>query len=413
MKFRDKMEKLFINISKERHLLAMRDSFSSVIPFLILSGFVTFINAVLLGETGFVGSHLDPTLVEELGTLFTRLSTGTLGIFSIMLAILIPYHVGTGVHFENPKILSIVSLSVFFIFMPLAQDYSLFGTSGVLIAMIIGLTTSELFMKLSKNEKLKINVEGNIPQTVLDSFNFLITICIMLVGYALVAFALQQISGMEIGDLINTILQKPLVGVAATLPGVILNILVQTGLFAFGIHPAGVTFAVFEPIFTASFETGAIVNVSFRDTYGLLGGTGCTIGLVIAMIFIAKRKEMKAIGKLAAPVSLFNINEPVIFGVPIVYNPIMMIPFILVPICNLTVAYFVTAAHLVSICSTYVTWSTPPIVSAYVASNGDIRNVILQIAIIAMDVVIYSVFLKIYERSLNKQVEENDECVEE
>lgn len=402
-----KLDKIMNKISAEIHLTAIRDSFMTLIPFLVLAGFCTFFAYVLFDSGSFVGSRMDPELLAQVITIFTRINTGTLGLLSVLMVILVPYNLGSKKRFDNPIMLSITSLAVFFIFMPLEGGYGLFGSGGVLIALIIGLTVAELFMKLAAIDRLKIKIVGNVPPAIIEAFNSVLTVVIMLVGYALVAFTLQTLTGKEIGDLITSVIQAPLVNVGATLPGVILNFLIQTGLFAFGVHPGSITISVFDPIFTAALEQGAIINVSFRDVYGLIGGTGCTMGLVVAILFFSKREEMKSIAKMSAPVSLFNINEPVIFGVPIVFNPIMAIPFILTPIMNMIIAYSVTAIGLVSKCVNYITWSTPPFLNSYIASNGDFRNVILQIALVAIDVMFYLVFFKVYERSLN-----NSECKE-
>ena len=199
----------------------------------------------------------------------------------------------------------------------------------------------------------------------------------------------------------------------------IVNVLLQNLVFFFGIHPAGVTNPVFDTPLTIALTQNAeaiaqgltptnICNLAFRDVYTTLGGSGATLGLLICMLFFSKRNEVKEIAKVAAPVSIFNINEPVLFGLPVVYNFVMLIPFVAVSVINVIIAYLATAAHLVSVLSVYVTWSTPIGFSAFLASAGDFRNVILQLLLVVLDELIWFPFLKMYEKQLEKQAESDE-----
>lgn len=401
-KFKEKFEKYSIKVGNEKHLLAIRDSLMTFIPFLVLAGFATFFSWVLL-SADFMINMLGQDMVTQLQGLFTRISNGTLNILSLCLVPMISYNLSLKKEYEKPFLSAIVSLAVFFVVIPFETATTVFGTTGVLLAMIVALTATELFIKLTSIDKLKIKVEGNVPPAIIDSFNSIIAITIILSVYAIITFGIKYFTGQEINDLIYSIIQAPLVGVAATLPGALLKTFIISFLFFFGIHPGTVTIPVFDPVMIAALETGSIVNQSFVDVYNLFGGSGSTLGLVIAILLFAKRKELKSIAKMALPTSLFNINEPVIFGIPICFNPVFFIPFIIVPLINVLIAYIVTALKMVSIMSVYVHWSTPPLINAYVASAGDIRNVILQLLLIALDVFIYLVFLKIYERTLDRK----------
>lgn len=115
----------------------------------------------------------------------------------------------------------------------------------------------------------------------------------------------------------------------------------------------------------------------------------------------------KQFAGMAGPLGLFNINEPVIYGFPVVFNPLIMIPFIIGPLISFVIAYFATWAGLVSKIVVYVPWSMPPVINAWVASGGDFRNVILQVLLITMMVAIYFPFLRAYENSMGVEVEES------
>lgn len=401
-KFTEKFEEISIKIGNEKHLLAIRDSLMTFIPFLVLAGFITFINWVFL-PAEFVVHLLGENLVLQLQELFNRISNGTLNILSLALVPMIAYNLSLKKEYEKPFLSAIVALASFFVVIPFESATSVFGTTGVLLAMIVSISATELFIKLTSIDKLKIKVEGNVPPAIIDSFNSIISTTIILLIYAVVSFLIKYMTGQEINDLIYAVIQAPLVGVAATLPGALLKTFIISFLFFFGIHPGTVTIPVFDPVMIAALGTGSIVNQSFVDVYNLFGGSGSTLGLVLAIILFSKRKELKSIAKMALPTSLFNINEPVIFGVPICFNPTFLIPFIVVPFVNILLAYFATALKLVSIMTVYVHWSTPPLINAYIASAGDIRNVILQVLLIILDIFIYLIFLKVYERALDKK----------
>ena len=267
--------------------------------------------------------------------------------------------------------------------------------------MIIGLTSSELFIKLSKNKKLRINVGDNVPEAVKNSFNTVIIIIILICLYSLIATVLSVATGMEAIALICDILQKPLVSVGATLPGAIIYTLVQTILFSFGIHPGAVV-APIETAFVTAMDQGRIINYSFVTTFGQMGGTGACLGLLIVLMFLSKRKELKVVGRLSAIADIFNINEPLSFGIPIVFNPTLIIPFIVCPLFNIILAYAATAAGFMSVFTNVITWSTPAFFKGYIASNGDIRAVIMELICLVCDILIWLLFVRMYERQLNK-----------
>ncbi|MGL5698555.1 MAG: PTS transporter subunit EIIC, partial [Kluyvera sp.] len=131
--------------------------------------------------------------------------------------------------------------------------------------------------------------------------------------------------------------------------------------------------------------------------------TGMTLCLIIATFIRCKRKELRSFSRTVIPTTAFNINEPVIFGFPIIFNPILMIPFTFVPSILYVIAYYATSWGWVSKIVVFVPWSVPPLISGYLASGGDYRNVILQFVLLVLGVLIYLPFLMLYEKVLNGQ----------
>lgn len=133
-----------------------------------------------------------------------------------------------------------------------------------------------------------------------------------------------------------------------------------------------------------------------------MGGGGTMICLVIALFIFSKRSDEKMIARLGGVSSIFNISEPLMFGLPVVFNPIYAIPFCIVPIVSTLIAYFATAVGLVGHTYIIIPWVTPPILSGWL-STGDIRGSILQIVIIAVGVVIYTPFVLMSNKAAKKQ----------
>ena len=136
-----------------------------------------------------------------------------------------------------------------------------------------------------------------------------------------------------------------------------------------------------------------IINMSFWDTYMSLGGSGCTLGLIIAIFLFSKRADYRAIAKLSVGPGLFEINECMTFGLPIVLNPYLVLPFIITPLINGTIGYFATKIGFAGVALYAMPWTTPPIISAWLSTGGSIGAVITQLICIVVSVVIYTPFV--------------------
>ena len=160
--------------------------------------------------------------------------------------------------------------------------------------------------------------------------------------------------------------------------------------------------AVNTEAFEAGKEVPNIITMPFWDMYMSMGGSGVTIGLLIAILIAGKREDMRQITKLSLAPGIFNINEPVIFGMPIMLNPILAIPFILTPIITGTVGYIATSIGFAAKAVVMVPWPMPPIVNAYLATAGDIGAVVTQIICILLSIIIYLPFVIVMNRSTNE-----------
>ena len=124
-----------------------------------------------------------------------------------------------------------------------------------------------------------------------------------------------------------------------------------------------------------------------------LGGSGCTIGLLIAIFLFSKRGDYRAIAKLETAPAIFEINEPMTFGLPIVLNPLLVLPFIITPLVTGTFAYFMTKIGFAGVCVYAMPWTTPPILSAWLSTGGSIGAIITQLLCILLSIAIYTPFV--------------------
>jgi EAL domain-containing protein (putative c-di-GMP-specific phosphodiesterase class I)/cellobiose-specific phosphotransferase system component IIC len=150
----------------------------------------------------------------------------------------------------------------------------------------------------------------------------------------------------------------------------------------------------------AGHATLNVISSMFFNVWCNIGGSGSTLSLAAAMLFSDKKYYRKLLS-VSAPLSIFNTNDTLLFGVPIVLNPIMIIPFILVPMMNYTVAYVATIVGLIPPLQSQFSWVTPPLMNAWLASGGSVRMVVLQIVVIAIGAKIYHAFLKVMESRIN------------
>jgi cellobiose PTS system EIIC component len=408
------------------HLRSLRDAFASIMPFMILAGFMTLINYVILEPTGFMGNLVNPDTLTTWQSIGVSIANGTLNIMTLLVAVAISYHLCVNRGYKNVIAPILVVLSTMIVVTPLTTTFSPEGStesflvsnvipvsytsaSGMFVGIIVGLLATDLFIKLSSNKKMQINISGNIPPAVIKSFNVLIPIMVNVFIFAVASFLLNQLFNMDFNTLISTIITKPLSYVTTSLPGFLLITSIANLFFGFGIHQAVISGALLDPFLLQNMQDNMlayanhqeiphIINMAFKDTFAVMGGSGNTISLLIAIFIFSRRKDYRDISKMSLTPSIFNISEPIIFGLPIVFNPMLIIPFVLAPIFSLSVAYFATAVGLINHVVVQTPWTTPPIISGFLATGGDWRASVLQLLIIIITVFMYLPFLKIDER---------------
>lgn len=415
--FGEKVAVMANKVAVNRYISAIRDAFASTIPITITAAFFLLVNNVLLAEkTGLLRGIPGREMISEI---CVQAYNGTLGILGIMVTFLIGVRLARS--YESDGALEgIVALAAYVSLVPniisitgvngteiqasgaLTQTYT--SASAMLLGILAALISVPLVVKLTANDRLKIKMPESVPPAIAKSFNSLIPAFFTISLFAIGEVVLRTVTGLTVPEIVVNILQAPLVGGFQTLPGILLYVFLSTFVFIFGIHGAFVFGAISGPILLTSLQqnveaigAGAaapnIVTQPFLDAYVYMGGGGTMICLVIAVLLFSKRQDQRMIAKLGGVSSLFNISEPMMFGLPIVFNPVYAIPFCIVPMVSTILAYLATSLHLVNPTYILIPWVTPPVLSGYLATAGDFRAALLQIVIIIIGTLIYIPFV--------------------
>ena len=424
-KFIDRFTRISIKIGNQIHLRSLRDAFAMIMPLFILAGLGVLINNV------FFPLFLKGTSLANFQTFGNLIVNGTLNIAGLIIAPVVGYCLARNRNYKNALGAAIVSLAGLIVVMPVTLQalpingkkdvdisgflsYSNIGVTGMFAGIIIGLIAAELFIKLSKIEKIKINLGENVPPAVSESFLTLIPTIAVISLLAIISAILFVGFHTDLIKLITTLIQEPLRRVNTSLPGFLLIYSVGNLLFGFGIHQAVINGTLLDPVlliktnknmqaFAAGDHVPYIITSVFRDTFCMMGGTGSTICLLVATFLFSRVKASREVTKLSIVPGIFNINEPVIYGYPIVFNIPLLIPFVLTPIISLLIAYYATVLGLMNKTVVLVPWTTPPLINGFLATGGDWRAVVVQLLSFIIGVLFYIPFMKISEQVLLKQ----------
>lgn len=284
--------------------------------------------------------------------------------------------------------------------------------TGVFTAIIMSIIAVQLYRLCVKRNWI-IKMPEQVPTGVSRSFTALIPAFV-------IAFAVLILNGVLVlmGTDIFELIQIPF-GFVTNLTGSWLGMLVITFLvhilWIVGIHGSTIVGGMLTPIWLNNMQAninGANLPYAgeFQTAYILLGGAGATLGLCIFMAFLAKSKQLSVLGKTALVPSFFNINEPILFGLPVIYNPFMAIPFFLAPMVSASIGYWAIKLGFVSPIVAMMPWPTPPGLGAFISSGDYMTIVVALICLIAASAIWYP-FFKMYDQKLLAQEAGEDSLI--
>ncbi len=384
---------------------ALQEAFQIIMPFILLGSFMSlFKNLKTISWLSWLPYS-------------ATVNDYTFGLMGLMVVFLIPYLVlKKKDHYEQSLVGGFTALASYLIFCMPGSDNGLttfagsFSASGLFVSIVVGMFTAAILNLFMKHKFVK--EDGVIPAYICNWFNTLIPVALVVA----LATAMVEVWNINLFNVLATVF-SPLLTLGQSYVGFLLSYFIMIFLFAFGVNAWAVA-AVVVPIWNMGIQANidavaaglapTAVNTTEVIFNGWLniGGLGCTLPLVI-LALLSKSKRLKQIGKAVAVPAIFNINEPTIYGLPIAWNPMLMIPFILSAIVDPTIVYFALKAGLCPIPSQLYQMSFLPTgLNAYFVCNS-FKGVILWAVVFVVTFVIYYPFWKAYEKSeIAKEAEE-------
>jgi PTS system cellobiose-specific IIC component len=398
-------------IGKNKYIGAITNGLASSLSIIMIGAIASLLQGIpVAGYTGFLKS-------SGLYDILSIVNAFTLNMIAVYAVFFVAYRLAVTLEVDGVMAGSLALLA-FFILTPLGSTkdktgvisyipFDWLGSQGLIMALIVGILVAK-FYAFIVHRNIVIKMPEGVPAAVSNSFVALIPGFMIAIIALVVSAAFKMTPFGSFPKCIYAFLQQPLQGLGSSFwTSLFISFLIDF-LWLFGIHGAMVvmpiSMAMMMPLdlqniaaYSAGKQVPNILCSAFGMVYGALGGAGCTLGLVIIMTFFAKSKRYKTLGKLALLPGLCTINEPVIFGMPVIFNPILALPFLIVPLVNTSIAYFLTWIGMVPRCNgVSISMGVPPIVSGLLEGSWIIS--VLQVLLIILDALIYLPFFKILDK---------------
>lgn len=400
-------------IASERHLAALRDAMVLTIPFIIIGSiFLILASFPIPAYTAFLTTHA--SLKNALMVPYNA----TFNIVALVATYGVAYRLAKSYQVDGVAA-GVLGLAAYFIVTPqfstkvagtvvTAINTSYFSSQGLFVGLIMGMLAAEIY-RVVMQRNITIKMPDGVPPTVAKSFTAIIPgffVVIIVWGLRLVVESFTPFG--DVHTMIQKLLTAPLTHLGTSFWGTMVVFLVINLLWCIGLHGSIIANSVMLPIWlqmtsenAAALAAGRavphIVSAEFRYLI-FVGGSGATLGLVIAMAFFAKSKQLRQLGRLGLGPGIFGINEPVLFGLPVVFNPLMWIPFLIMPLVSVAVTYGAMYFGIVSKpIGVLPPGTTPPLIGGYLMT-GNLSGSILQLVILILSFVIYWPFFKLLDK---------------
>lgn len=413
-----KMDKLSLGL--EKYLLPITNKFASnPILTIIRDAMSSTISLLIIGSisillTSFPHDGIAAFLAPS-NDFFNTIYACTSGMYGLIMSAAIAYYASRE-YKTTPLVSVLTSTATFLVTQSVVLDgwptinVDGLGVSGLLTAILAGIVTVYI-LHFFEQKKIVIKMPNGVPPAVAESFTSLLPSFVVL---GLFTF-LIRVLGLNINSIVGTLL-SPLSNMLNSLPGYVIYHMLCAIVFFCGINSA-VVIGVVQAFLTSNSIANdtataagmAVENIVTNsvDTMMWAGGTGATIGLVLLMVFLSKSKMMKTLGRISLAPAIFNINEPVIFGTPIAFNPLFLFPFVLTPGIISGLTYFLMDAGIIAMpILGNVPWTVPPVLVGFMMSGGAISTTIWSFCIVIISVLIYYPFFKIADKQMYEKEQE-------
>lgn len=434
-KFQNKLQEILFPIATklnaEPHLSALKNGMTITIPLTIIGGF-----AMLLAVPP-VSAGLQPTnIFNEFLLAWQSWAASnnailmapynlTIGAISVYVVFAVAYALAKEYKMDGMSN-ALIALFLFWLTsaapitdekLGLVTQMNNLGAVGMFYAIIVAFFTVEV-MRFFMKKNIKIKMPDSVPPNVTAPFEALIPAAVLTI-FMIVANAIcVSTSGGNLCALIFTIL-KPLMYASSSLPAVMLLSILLSLFWFFGIHGNNMIGGVLTPITTANIALNAQFYITGEGAPAPLSGAFLTIfgnwmsypAMMVCFFLVARSATLKSIRKVALVPDIFNINEPLTFGVPIVMNVTVALPIMIVNVITCTIAYLVMSSGLVNSIHIVLPFTVPGVFNLFLSTGGDVRTFVLWAALFAMDIVLLMPFIKIYDKQLLME-ENNGESIE-
>lgn len=417
--FNQLMERYFMpvagKISEQRHLKAVRDGIISAMPLLIIGSVFLIISSPPIESWAEFMEPYAETLNIPVNATFGML--GLVAVFGISYSLAKSYDM-------DGLSAGVLGLAAFMVATPLTDEgnlpLDLMGAEGLFIAIVLAIFTVEVY-RFFESKHIVIKMPSTVPPSVWRAFTALLPgFFIILIVWG-VDVILDASFGLSLHDVIGTVLKAPLELIGGSLWGALIAVFLISLLWALGLHGESIVASVLAPIWYSLTEANVaakqageelphIVGQPLMAIWFAVGGTGMAFALAILFVWRARSKHLKNLGKMSVWSSFFNISEPIMFGAPVVLNPLLFIPFLLVPLVVTIITYTSMSIGLVGKPFVIVPWTTPPPFSG-ILTTGDWRGGVLMLFNLVVSLLIYYPFFRLYDKKLQKdeKAEESDE----
>jgi PTS system cellobiose-specific IIC component len=384
-------------VSDNGYLAAIRAGMVAVVPLTIVGGL--FMIVAHLPVAGW------DARIEPYRPLLQIPVAATFGILAVVACFSIAYDLGRQLKQEaigSATIATVVFLLIQLDPSALTLVMDGLGSKGLFAAILVALVCVRM-QKLFTDRNMVIRMPASVPAVVSQSFLSLVPLVFLM----LLFWTLRFVLGFDINALVQRVF-SPLVFALNTLPGILTYAFVVTMLWSVGVNGDNAVDAIVAPIFlqylsanVAAVAEGTplpyVTANGFFTTFVNVGGTGATIALAL-VLWSSKDPGFRSVSRLSMPTQVFQINEPIFFGLPIVLNPVFMIPYILNALILTASTYLLMSWSVINRPFVNVPWTTPPIIGHYLVTGGDWRAAMWGAVSIAMAMVVYFPFAKAADR---------------
>ena len=406
-------------LTSNKVLMSIKDAFIIGIPFTVIGSF----SGLIKSQVEYFSSDEPNFLIQLLIDILAYINTTTLGMIGVVVVLASSYFYANQLKMENSKInpltTALISLVAYMvtapstIHLPTGESVAgfalqFFNYEGLFSGLVIGLLTARLYNRLVK-AKFTIQLHESVPPAIMEAFMAMIPITLILVLFSLVREGVSALGFDHLQAFIQQLIVSPLNSVGTGLPAILIVILLMQLLWFFGLHGFSIMWGVIStlwlPLFLSQIDTFAqtqdyslitqVAPNTISNIYAMIGGSGSTLALVAMLLLLAPKNSAEhSVAKMSSVPGLFNINEPIIFGLPIVLNPMMFIPFVCIPLFNAIVAYFAISTGLVAPMIVLNAGVEPVLLNAFVLGNFNLSPVLLMLGLFIVDCLLYAPFVK-------------------